>query len=65
MRLRDCDIDPDKLTIEISVDNKSPQILLISEGKARIAELPAHGEAIVTTHDNKVKRVKWDEGEQF
>lgn len=40
-------------------------ILLISEGKAKIGELPPHAETRIKTHAGKVKRVNFDEGEEF
>lgn len=40
-------------------------VVVVSEGQARISELPTHGETKIVTHQGKVKRVKWDEGEEF
>ena len=40
-------------------------VLLISEGKAKIGELPPHAETRIKTHDGVVKRVNFDEGEEF
>lgn len=40
-------------------------VLLISEGKVKIGELPAHAQTTIKTHDGKVKRVNFDEGEEF
>lgn len=39
--------------------------IIISEGKAKLSELPAFAETKITTHQGKVTRVKWDEGEAF
>ncbi|MCP3032632.1 XtrA/YqaO family protein [Halobacillus sp. A1] len=33
--------------------------------KAKITNIPDHGETKVITHQGKVKRVKFDEGEEF
>ncbi|WP_435874422.1 XtrA/YqaO family protein [Priestia megaterium] len=35
------------------------------DGKARLTELPHDGETKVITHQGKVKRVKFNEGEEF
>lgn len=40
-------------------------VLIISEGKAKFTELPVFAETKIITHAGKVKRVKWDEGEEF
>lgn len=40
-------------------------VLIISEGKVKMGELPPHAETRIKTHDGKVKRVNFDEGEEF
>ncbi|MBP3950321.1 XtrA/YqaO family protein [Bacillus suaedae] len=40
-------------------------VLVVSDGRVRFTELSVHGETIVVTHQGKVKRVKFDEGEEF
>ena len=40
-------------------------VLNISEGRMKIGELPPHAETRNKTHDGKVKRVNFDEGEEF
>lgn len=40
-------------------------ILVISQGKAKYASLPAHAETSIVTYKGKVKRVNFDEGEDF
>ena len=40
-------------------------VVVLSQGKARIAELSAFTETKMVTHQGQVKRVKWDEGEEF
>lgn len=44
---------------------KNPICIIYGSGKARIVELPIHGETKLVTHQGKVKRVKFDEGEEF
>ena len=40
-------------------------VLVISEGKAKIAVLPSHANTSIVTYKRKVKRVNFDEGEDF
>ncbi len=37
----------------------------ILSGKAKLTYLPEHGETKLIKHQGKVKRVKFDEGEEF
>lgn len=66
MRLKDIDINPSTMRLEIDImETEGNFAIVVSEGKARLAELPVHGETKIVTHQGKVKRVKWDEGEDF
>lgn len=40
-------------------------VIVISEGKAKVRELPPYGEYNVVTHQGKVKRMYKGEGEEF
>lgn len=40
-------------------------VLVISDGKVKNAELPVHAENSIVTYKGKVKRVKFDEEEDF
>ena len=40
-------------------------VVILSQGKAKVAELPAFAKTKIVTHQGQVKRVKWDEGEEF
>lgn len=40
-------------------------VIVLSKGVAKYAELPPHAETKIITHQGQVKRVKWDEGEEF
>nr|MDH3176899.1 XtrA/YqaO family protein [Bacillus pumilus] len=51
--------------IDIENIGKEPIVLVLSDGKARFAPLPSHGETKIVTHDNKVTRVSFNEGELF
>ncbi|WP_197276378.1 XtrA/YqaO family protein [Bacillus sp. JCM 19034] len=42
-----------------------PFVIVVSDGQAKSTELPAYGVTSIITHQNKVKRVKFDEGEDF
>lgn len=65
MRMKPINIDSQGfLNIDI-MDLPISCVVIISEGKAKISELPAFSETKITTHQGKVTRVKWDEGEVF
>ena len=40
-------------------------VLVISDGRAKVAALPVHAETSIVTYKGKVKRVNFDEGEDF
>jgi hypothetical protein len=68
MRLKDIDIclKDGKMGLDIPSDyGESPFCIIYGAGKARIVKLPVHGETKLITHQGKVKRVKFDEGEDF
>ncbi|WP_082234993.1 XtrA/YqaO family protein [Halobacillus massiliensis] len=66
MRLNqvETEITNGKLNIEMVLPD-SPFCVVYCNGKAKITTLPEHGETKVITHQGKVKRVKFDEGEEF
>lgn len=52
-----------KLNIDImEINNK---VIVIGNGKVKYTDLPEHRETTIVTQQGKVKRVKWDEGEEF
>nr|WP_034665930.1 XtrA/YqaO family protein [Bacillus pumilus] len=61
MRLQDI---PSKI-IDIENIGKEPIVLVLSNGILKYAPLPSHGETKIVTHDNKVTRVNFNEGELF
>jgi hypothetical protein len=66
MRLKDLEIDPSTMRLEIDImEQKGSFAIVVCDGKAKITELPPHGETKIITHQGKVKRVKFDEGEEF
>lgn len=40
-------------------------VLVISEGKAKVFELHPHAETKIITNSGKVRRVRFEEGEEF
>lgn len=68
MRLQDIDIieltGTNGLGIDI-MDIPSSCVIVICDGKARLRELPPHGEYKIVTHQGKVKRMRREEGEDF
>ncbi|MGG3888628.1 XtrA/YqaO family protein [Metabacillus fastidiosus] len=66
MRLKDIEINPSTMKLEIDImELKGSFAIVLCEGKAKLTELPSHGETKIITHQGKVKRVKFDEGEDF
>lgn len=65
MRLREIEVKVNNDKIELDIEGDKPFCVVYCGGKAKIAELPTHGETKVITHQGKVKRVKFDEGEEF
>lgn len=62
MRLQDIDVA--SLKLNENYGNK-PFVIVYSEGVAKMTYLPEYGETKVITHQGMVKRVKFDEGEEF
>jgi NAD kinase len=66
VRLSDIEINPSTLKLEIDImDKEGSFAVVVCDGKAKVAELPDHGETKIFTYQGKVKRVKFDEGEDF
>ncbi|OEH86239.1 hypothetical protein BHU72_11935 [Desulfuribacillus stibiiarsenatis] len=66
MRLSELNIKENLNVLEEMCRNASkPCAIIISNGQAKITELPDFGETVIVTHQAKVKRVKFDEGEEF
>ncbi|WP_090873153.1 XtrA/YqaO family protein [Oceanobacillus limi] len=64
MRLKKISFENEKLNLDIKEGDK-PFVVVYCQGKAKITYLPEHGETKVITHQGRVKRVKFDEGEDF
>jgi NAD kinase len=66
MRLKELQINPSTMRLEIDImEQKGSFAIVVCDGKARLTSLPEHGETKIITHQGKVKRVKFDEGEEF
>jgi hypothetical protein len=66
MRLKDIDINPSTMRLEIDImEQKGSFAIVVCDGKARLTLLPEHGLTKIVTHQGKIKRVKFDEGEEF
>ncbi|RST59691.1 hypothetical protein D5F11_011350 [Siminovitchia terrae] len=65
MRLQDIELTgTNRLELDIM---KIPLscVIVISDGKAKIRELPSYGEYKIVTYQGKVKRMRREEGEEF
>lgn len=66
VRLRELPINPSTKKLEIDImEQKGSFAIVICDGKAKITELPPYGETKIITHQGKVKRIRFDEGEEF
>ncbi|WP_342471620.1 XtrA/YqaO family protein [Metasolibacillus sp. FSL H7-0170] len=65
MRMKELDVNIDGILQVDTMELPSNCVIILSRGKAKVAELPAFAETKIVTHQGQVKRVKWDEGEEF
>lgn len=66
MRLNNIEINSETEILEIDMKQfDTPFVVVVSDGQAKTTELPSFGVTSIITHQNKVKRVKFDEGEDF
>jgi NAD kinase len=66
VRLQELKINPSTMKLEIDImEQKGSFAIVICDGKAKMTELPAYGETKIITHQGKVKRIRFDEGEEF
>ncbi|MGZ0876785.1 XtrA/YqaO family protein [Priestia megaterium] len=66
MRLQEIKINADTMKLKIDImKQKGNFAIVVCDGKAKLTELPHHGETKIITHQGKVKRVKFDKGEEF
>lgn len=64
-RMKELQIDGNGRLIVDTMELSKSCVIVLSEGRAKIAELPPHAEMTIKTYKGKVTRVNWDEGEVF
>ncbi|MBY0091057.1 XtrA/YqaO family protein [Priestia aryabhattai] len=66
MKLQEIKINADTMKFEVDIlKQKESFAIVVCDGKAKLTTLPHHGETKIITHQGKVKRIKFDEGEEF
>jgi len=66
MNFQELQIDPTTMKLEIDIMEVPKNcVIVISEGRAKLRELPLFGEYKIITHQGKVKRMRKEEGEEF
>ncbi|MBB6600940.1 XtrA/YqaO family protein [Bacillus safensis] len=56
---------PSKIIDIETLGTKEPIVLVFSNGILKYTQLPPHGETKIVTHNNKVTRLLFNEGELF
>ncbi|MDG5470532.1 XtrA/YqaO family protein [Jeotgalibacillus sp. ET6] len=64
MRMKELKIDGNG-SLSIDTMELDGHAVIIDSGKAKLIKLHDHGEAKIITHQGKVKRVRFEEGEEF
>ena len=59
-------INSDDMSLKVDI-MKIPRncVIVISNGKAKLRELPSYGEYKIVTHAGKVCRMRMEQGEEF
>ncbi|WP_419177790.1 XtrA/YqaO family protein [Caldibacillus thermoamylovorans] len=66
LKIEELEINPDTMKLEIDIMEVPKNcVIVISEGRAKLRELPPFGEYKIITHQGKVKRMRKEEGEEF
>lgn len=66
LEIEKLEINPDTMKLEIDIMEVPENcVIVISEGRAKLRELPPFGEYKIITHQGKVKRMRKEEGEEF
>ena len=65
MRMKELEINSEGLLSVDIMELPDSCVIVLSNGKAKFTELPAFAETKIVTHQGQVKRVRWDEGEEF
>jgi len=53
-----------KLIVDI-MEISTSCVIVICDGKAKLRELPTHGEYLIVTHQGKEKRMRTEQEEEF
>ena len=64
-RMRELQIDPQGILNIDTIELPESCVIVISDGKVKLRELPEHGEYRIVTHQGKIKRMRREEGEEF
>lgn len=65
MRLKSLEISNEGLLQVDIMELPENCVIVLSNGIAKFSELPAHAKTKIVTYQGKVKRVEFDEGEEF
>ncbi|MEK4085627.1 XtrA/YqaO family protein [Psychrobacillus sp. FSL K6-1415] len=66
MNMEDLNINPSTMKLEVDImELPKSCVIVICDGKAKLRELPTHGEYKIVTHQGKVKRMRVEQGEEF
>lgn len=65
MRMKELKINGEGKLVADIMELPDNCVIILSKGKAKVAELPQFAETKIITHQGQVRRVKWDEGEEF
>ncbi len=65
MKTQNIDINKNNVLELDIMDIPKSCVVVISNGQAKIRELPDYGEYRIVTHQGKVKRMRKEEGEEF
>ena len=64
--MEDLKINPSTMKLEVDImELPTSCVIVICDGKAKLRELPTHGEYKIVTHQGKVKRMRVEQGEEF
>lgn len=65
MRLKQLEISNEGMLQVDIMELPENCVIVLSDGIAKFSELPAHSKTKIVTYQGKVKRVEFDEGEEF
>lgn len=65
MRMKELEINSEGLLSVDIMEMPESCVIVLSNGKAKFAELPAFAETKIVTAQGLVQQIKWNEGEKF